>query len=167
MNRIFKFFLATFLSAIIASSAFGKDRKIYLMLEKGKLIVREGEVTDGVRRQDKIWWIKGENIDSFQVVPKSGENNIFTSILQTTPVTTLSGEVAYLRRIFGGYWEYSITAWGNGGTPYPIDPKIPVRPIISLADFAMALVAVVASIFALLYRRRWLTATNAAKQHPL
>ncbi len=165
MNRILKFFLAIFISAFIASSAFGKDRKIYLMLEKGKLIVREDGVSDGVRRLDKIWWIKDGNIDSFQVVPKSGQKNIFTSILLTTPVTTLSGEVAYLRRVFGGYWEYSITAWGNGGTPYPIDPKIPVRPIISLADFAMALVAVVASIFALLYRRRSLRATNSTQQH--
>ena len=165
MNRVLKIFLLTFMSAIVANSAFGKERKIYLMLEGGKLVVREDGVSDGVRRQDKISWIVDTNIDSFQVVPKSGQNNIFTSILPTTPVTNLSGEVAYFKRILGGYWEYSITAWGKGGQRYPIDPKIPVRPIISLHNFTMTLIATVAAIFALVYRRRWLRVTNSTQQH--
>lgn len=163
MNRASKLFLLPLLSVLIISSAFGKERTIYLRLDGGKLIVMDGDVSDGVLRRDNIsWMIVDSRIDRFQIMPKTiEENNIFTLETPSTPVSTLRREVAYWIRLFGGDWDYSITAWDRDGKSYPIDPKIPVKPIIRIRDTVLLLLTAVASFIAILYRNRWREALKA------
>lgn len=151
------------MSILIISSAFGKERTIYLTLDGGKLIVRDGEVGDGVRRHDNIsWMIIDSRIERFQIIPKTTEeNNIFTLETPGTPVSTLRREVAYWIRLLGGDWDYSITAWDRDGKSYPIDPKIPVKPIIRIRDTVLLLLTAVASFIAIVYRNRWREALKA------
>jgi hypothetical protein len=122
-----------------------------------KLDQKTGDLIDPgmplVRRHDVInWVIKDPGIRSFALKKKTRKDrNIFTTDPEGPQAPSLSLEVAYLKRLAGGRWNYTINWVDSTGAPRHCDPKIAIRPIIGLTNFLVLLGMIITAITSLLF----------------
>lgn len=145
--------ISTVVTAVM--SEFAKTRRtISLSIQnKDNLVVEDGAVLDGVRRHDTIdWVIKGAEIKNFSIASKT-KRHIFTTDIPTDPRPSLKLVVKWLTHLTGKDWDYSITWFDSNGVPHPVDPKVPVKPIVRLTPFLILLSLLTSLLSALFYRR--------------
>lgn len=105
-----------------------------------------------------VWVIKDPQIKSFQIVEKPGNPRyIFTEPLPTVQVPILRRKLNFQTR--GFEWEYGIK-WIDKATEqsHYYDPKIAVKPLVSLAELLLLLGFIVTLITSIVFFRKWRSA---------
>lgn len=152
---------------MVLAVGFGRDKVIYLNLDNNNKLILSGDVDVPVRRVDKLSWvIQDPKIISFRIERKPGNNRrLSTPDPEGIRVRDkLQVEIDYLIFIFGGDWKYTIYWTDQDKVEHPLDPKIPIKPVVSLRDTFFILGLLIVSLFSLsYYRKRRIAAATPAK----
>ncbi len=108
-----------------------------------------------------VWVINDSQIKSFQIVEKQDNPRyIFNQPLPKVQDTSLHMKLKPIFRFNGFEWEYGIKWKDKEDQLHDYDPKIAVKPIVSLAELLLLLGFVITLTTSIVFFRKWRKTEN-------